>query len=137
MSMKYLVVSDLHGSSYYANSFKDIILCTRGNCDADVDEMISEFKFEDYIRISISNNNFFFTHGHKYNIDNIPENTDVLVYGHFHTGFIKRQNGVLCINSGSIALPKDNTKNSYLIIDEKEIVLKDVDGNKIDNILYK
>lgn len=177
--MKYLVVSDIHGSSYYANkineiynkenpdkiillgdlyyhgprnpltkeynpmkvskifnNLKDKILCTRGNCDAEVDEMISEFKFEESIQLIINGMKFFFTHGHKYNIDNIPENTDVLIYGHFHTGFIKEKNGVICVNSGSIALPKDNTKNSYLIIDEKEIILKDLDGETIDSKRY-
>ena len=130
--MKYLVISDIHGSNYYAkkieeiynkenpdkiillgdlyyhgprnplteeynpmevskllNNLKDKILCTRGNCDADVDEMISEFKFNNNIELDINGKKFFFTHGHKFNIDNIPNNIDVLVYGHFHTGFIK------------------------------------------------
>ena len=173
--MKYLVVSDIHGSSYYANkineiykkensdkiillgdlyyhgprnpltkeynpmevskifnSLKDKILCIKGNCDAEVDEMISEFEFKESITIDINRLKFFFTHGHKYNIDNIPENIDVLVYGHFHTGFIKEKDGVICVNSGSISLPKDNTKNSYLIINDNEIILKDIDGEIID-----
>ena len=158
--MKYLVISDIHGSGYYANKineiyekekpdkiillgdlyyhgprnrltdgynpmevakilnkYKDIILCTRGNCDAEVDEMISEFKFEESIQLNIEGKRFFFTHGHKYNIDNIPKNIDILVYGHFHTGYIKEKDGILCINAGSISLPKNNTPNSYLIID--------------------
>ena len=174
--MKYLVVSDIHGSGYYAekieeivkkenpdkiillgdlyyhgprnrltdgynpmevskilNKYKDIILCTRGNCDAEVDEMISEFKFEDSIQLTIGEKNFFFTHGHKYNIDNIPQNTDVLVYGHFHTGYIKEKDGVLCVNAGSISLPKNNTPHSYLIIDDNQIILKDIDFNVIDS----
>ena len=175
--MKYLVVSDIHGSSYYArkikeiyikenpntiillgdlyyhgprnpltkdynpmevakilNEHKDIILCTRGNCDAEVDEMISDFEFEENIEIEINNKRFFFTHGHKYNIENIPNNADALVYGHFHTGFIKEKQGVICANAGSISLPKNNTANSYLIITEEEILLKDIDGNVIDGI---
>lgn len=178
--MKYLVVSDIHGSGYYANKIKEIckeenpdrlillgdlyyhgprnpltkeynpmevsnilnsvkdkILCTRGNCDAEVDEMISEFNFEESIKLEINGLKFFFTHGHKYNIDNIPEDVDVLVYGHFHTGFIKEKDGVVCVNSGSISLPKDNTKNSYLIIDDKEIILKDVEGEVIDSKLLR
>ena len=173
--MKYLVVSDIHGSSYYANKINEIykkenpdkvillgdlyyhgprnplpkdynpmevskilndlkqsIQCTKGNCDAEVDEMISEFEFTDNVELNISGLKFFFTHGHKYNIDNIPENVNVLVYGHFHTGFIKEKDGVICINSGSISLPKDNTKNSYLIIDDKKIFLKDIDQKVID-----
>lgn len=174
--MKYLVISDIHGSGYYAekieeivkkenpdkiillgdlyyhgprnrltdgynpmevskilNKYKDIILCTRGNCDAEVDEMISEFKFEDSIQLTIGEKRFFFTHGHKYNIDNIPQNIDVLVYGHFHTGYIKEKDGVLCVNAGSISLPKNDTPHSYLIIDDKQIILKDIDCNIVDS----
>ena len=177
--MKYLVISDIHGSNYYAkkieeiynkenpdkiillgdlyyhgprnplteeynpmevsnilNNLKDKILCTRGNCDADVDEMISEFEFNDNIELEINGKKFFFTHGHKFNIDNIPNNIDVLVYGHFHTGFIKEKDGVICVNSGSISLPKDGTKNSYLIINDNEIILKDVGTNVIDKKRY-
>ncbi len=178
--MKYLVVSDIHGSGYYANkikeiyekekpdniillgdlyyhgprnpltkeynpsqvceilnNLKDVILCTRGNCDAEVDEMISEFKFEENIKLVINGSIFFFTHGQKYNIDNIPDNIDVIVYGHFHTGFIKEKNNVICVNSGSISLPKDNTQNSYLIIDDKDIILKDINGKVIESRIYK
>ena len=177
--MKYLVISDIHGSNYYAkkieeiynkenpdkiillgdlyyhgprnplteeynpmevsnilNNLKDKILCTRGNCDADVDEMISKFEFNDNIELEINGKKFFFTHGHKFNIDNIPNNIDVLVYGHFHTGFIKEKDGVICVNSGSISLPKDGTKNSYLIINDNEIILKDVGTNVIDKKRY-
>lgn len=174
--MKYLVVSDIHGSLYYAkkldeiingenpdkiillgdlyyhgprnslteeynpsevakilNKYKDIILCTKGNCDAEVDEMISEFKFENNIQITIDGVEFFFSHGHVYNSDNVPPTGDVVVYGHFHTGFIKEEYGVVFVNPGSISLPKNNTAHSYLIIENGEIVLKDVDGNVIDN----
>lgn len=177
--MKILVISDIHGSKYYAQKIKEIffkenadkiillgdlyyhgprnpltkeydpkavceilnslsqnILCVRGNCDAEVDEMISNFKFNDYINLDLNGKKFFFTHGHKYNMDNIPSEVDVLVYGHFHTGFIKEKDGVLCINAGSITLPKNETKNSYLIINDDEIILKDVEETEIEKIKY-
>ncbi len=177
--MKMLVVSDIHGSKYYAekieelvkienpdkiillgdlyyhgprnplsreydpksvctilNNLKDKILCIRGNCDAQVDEMISDFEFQDNIRLDLNGKRFFFTHGHKYNIDNIPDEVDILVYGHFHTGFIKNKDSVLCVNAGSITLPKNDTKNSYLIIDDNKIILKDIDLNIIEEIEY-
>lgn len=178
--MKLLVVSDIHGSSYYGrkiqeifnkerpdkiillgdlyyhgprnplsekydpqnvsdilNGLKDYIRCTKGNCDAEVDQMISEFEFEDNIEIEMGGKKFIFTHGHKYNSDIWPKKEfDVLVYGHFHTGFIKEEYGKLFVNSGSISLPKENTAHSYLIIDDKEIMLKDVDGNIIERINY-
>lgn len=178
--MKYLVVSDIHGSNYYMNKFmervdeekpdkiillgdlyyhgprnplpkgyapmevsktlnsiKDKLLCVKGNCDAEVDEMISEFKFQESIELKINGLNFFFTHGHKYNMDNIPNGVDVLVYGHFHTGFIEKKGNVVCVNSGSISLPKNNTQNSYLSMNEKSIVLRNVnDGEEIDKLEY-
>ena len=56
-----------------------------------------------------------------------------MVYGHFHTGFIKEKEGKLFVNSGSISLPKNNTKNSYLIINENKIILKDVEENVIED----
>ena len=87
------------------------------------------------IKLEIGNKTFFFTHGHKYNMDNVPEEKfDVLVYGHFHTGFIKEKNGTIFVNAGSISLPKNNTKNSYLIIDDNNIMLNDIEGNMIESI---
>ena len=74
---------------------------------------------------------FYFTHGHKHNIDNIPEEINVLVYGHFHTGFIKEENGIIFANPGSISLPKNNTEHSYIIFDEEKITLKNVEGEII------
>ena len=117
--------------SQILNSFKDKIICVRGNCDAEVDEMISEFSFNDHVELEIGNKKYYFTHGHHKNKDNIPEGSDVLIYGHFHTGFIEEIDGVVCVNSGSITLPKNDTTHSYLIINENKIELKDIDGNII------
>lgn len=174
--MKLLVVSDIHGSAYYAekipeifekekadkiivlgdlyyhgprnpltkdyspmkvaeilNSLKDRLEVIKGNCDAEVDEMISEFKFKEHLLLDVNNLKVYFTHGHKNNMDNLPdEQIDMMVYGHFHTGFIVKKDGIIFANPGSISLPKDNTKNSYLILDKESIVLKDIDGNVID-----
>lgn len=114
--------------------FKDKILCCKGNCDAEVDEMISSFKFNENIEVIIEGKKIMFTHGHKFNIDNLPNDVDVLIYGHYHTGFIKQKGQVLCINAGSLSLPKENTKNSYLLIDNSQIYLKDIENNIIDEI---
>ena len=121
------------------NSLKDKLLCVKGNCDAEVDQMISEFKIEDHINIELNNKKIMFTHGHKFNIDNKVENIDVLIYGHFHTGFIKEENNQYFINSGSITLPKNNTTHSYLLIENNNeslsITLKDIDGNVVDSLI--
>lgn len=179
--MKVLVISDIHGSSYYArkieeivekenpekvvllgdlyyhgprnelsqeyapmevakilNSLKDKLMVVKGNCDAEVDEMISEFKFEDHILTNINGKNIYFTHGHKYNIENIPyEDFDILIYGHIHQGFIQEKEGYLFANPGSISLPKGGTEHSYLILEENQITLKDVDGRILQEYKLK
>ena len=178
--MKAVVISDIHGSGYYAdkireiverenpekiillgdlyyhgprnnlsqeynpmkvaqtlNSLKDKLLVVRGNCDAEVDEMISEFKLNDNLLLDINGKKVFCTHGQNYNIDNLPnEKIDVMLYGHFHTGFIKEKDGIIFANPGSISLPKDNTENSYLTIDEEKMELKNTDGKVIDSINF-
>lgn len=114
------------------NRMREQLLCIKGNCDAEVDEMISEFPFEDHICLEIGGKKVYFTHGHHQNKDHIPADIDVLVYGHFHTGFIEEKDGVLCVNAGSVSLPKNGTPNSYLLINEEWICLKDLEGNVID-----
>ena len=114
------------------NGLKEKLLVVKGNCDAEVDEMISEFKFEDHLLLNINGKNIYFTHGHKYNIEVIPyEDFEILIYGHIHQGFIQEKEGYIFANPGSISLPKCGTEHSYLVLDEGIITLKDVDGNVI------
>ena len=178
--MKVLVISDIHGSGYYAekikeiverenpdkivllgdlyyhgprndlsqeynpmkvskilNSLKDKLYVVRGNCDAEVDEMISEFKFEDHILMDINGKKVYFTHGHKYNIEVIPyEEFEILVYGHVHQGFIEEKEGYLFANPGSISIPRLNTSHSYLMFYQEKLVLKDVDGKILKEYLF-
>ena len=116
------------------NSISDKILAVRGNCDAEVDEMISNFTLEPSITLVINGKTVKFTHGHKENIDKLPYGVDVLVYGHFHTGYIKRAANVLCINSGSITLPKNGTPASFLLIDGGVVSLLKEDEMLIDSV---
>ena len=120
------------------NEYKDRIYAVRGNCDAEVDEMISEFKFNDHILMEINGKKFYFTHGHKYNIENIPyDDFDIMIYGHIHQGFIEEKEGLIFANPGSISLPKCNTAHSYIILEENKIILKDVDGKVIQEYQYE
>ena len=114
------------------NGLKDRLIVIKGNCDSQVDTLISEFDFiEDAVLVS-SNKTVFLTHGHIYNKDALPKTEfDAVIYGHFHTGFITRQGKTVVANAGSVSLPKENTKNSYLILNEDKLILKDIDGNMI------
>ena len=114
------------------NGVKDKLLVVKGNCDSEVDNMISEFSFANDLVILSGEKSVFLTHGHVYNKDNMPKtNFDAIIYGHFHTGFIEKIEKTVVANTGSLSLPKNNTKNSYIVLEDDEIILKDIDGNEI------
>lgn len=116
------------------NGIKEKLIVIKGNCDSQVDTMISEFSFiEDAVIVSGSKT-VFCTHGHVYNRDNLPATAfDAVIYGHFHTGFIENEKGAIVANAGSVSLPKNGTKNSYLILEDEKLTLKDIDGKVIDS----
>ena len=50
------------------NGLKDRIVAVRGNCDAEVDQMMVEFPItDDYRVLDAGNRKFFLTHGHLWN----------------------------------------------------------------------
>lgn len=114
------------------NSVKDRLMVIRGNCDSQVDTLISEFYFAEEGVILEGGKRITLTHGHIFNKDNIPPACgDALIYGHVHTGFIIKENGVTIANPGSVTLPKEGTAHSYLILDGGVLTLKDIDGGKV------
>lgn len=114
------------------NSVKDRLMVIKGNCDSQVDTLISEFYFAEEGVILEGGKRITLTHGHIFNKDNIPPACgDALIYGHVHTGFIIKENGVTIANPGSVTLPKDGTAHSYLILDGGVLTLKDIDGGKV------
>ena len=114
------------------NPLSDKLLVIKGNCDSEVDEMISDFAFTPYAEIMVDGKKIALSHGHSYNIDNIPLGADVLIYGHIHTGFIRKAGDVLVANCGSVSLPKNGTKNSALILDGGKLSLVDLDGTVLE-----
>ena len=114
------------------NGVKDKLLVVKGNCDSVVDTMISEFDFLESGIIVINGKTIFLTHGHVYNKDNLPKTAfDVLIYGHFHTGFIENINGKIIANTGSTSLPKNNTANSFMVLEEGELSLIDIENGNV------
>ena len=117
------------------NGVKDNLIVIKGNCDSAVDTMISEFDFFEHLLLSVNNKTFFLTHGHIYNKDSLPKTkVDGIIYGHFHTGFIQEENGVLVVNAGSTSLPKGETENSYLVLEDGLLTLKNFEGKIIKSI---
>lgn len=120
------------------NRYKDKIIAVRGNCDSEVDQMLIEYPMmSDYSIILHKGKRLFLTHGHIYNRENLPNigQGDVLVHGHTHIPVAqKMENGSIIFNPGSITLPKENNPNSYGVLEENRLSVKDLEGNIIMEI---
>lgn len=118
------------GVAALLNPLADRLTVVKGNCDSDVDTLISDFEFVPEAQIYADGKKIFLQHGDKFDFDRLPKNCgDAFVFGHIHTGFIRRKGGVLVANAGSVSLPKNDTPRSYLILEKGELSLKDFDGN--------
>ncbi len=117
------------------NEIKEKILCVRGNCDSEVDQMVLEFPIlADYAVAPCKDRTLFFTHGHLFNAEQPPllKSGDILFNGHFHTpANIAMENGAIYANCGSVALPKPNTPHSYILLDEDTLYWKDLETGGI------
>ncbi len=114
------------------NEYADRIIAVRGNCDSEVDEMVLDFPMmATHSTILYNGRRLFLTHGHIYNGNNLPKlrEGDVLFYGHTHVPKIEKKENVYVINPGSITLPKENTPNSYGVLEDDIFIIKDFEGN--------
>ncbi len=119
------------------NSIKDKIICVRGNCDSEVDQMVLDFPImADYTILNVDNINLFLTHGHLYNKDNMPNinDGDFLIHGHTHIHTIEKLEKATYINPGSICMPKENQENSYMIYENKNFIIKNLQGKELKSL---
>ena len=108
---------------------KEQLLCVRGNCDSEVDQMVLQFPcLADYAVLDGGACTLFATHGHLYNKDVPPllGDKDVLLNGHFHTPEFSRMQTGYYANCGSVALPKDGYPHSYAVYENGAFVWKDL-----------
>ena len=119
------------------NVLKGRVISVRGNCEAEVDQMVLSFPvLADYTMIPYEKKTVFLTHGHIYNENNLPPlcDGDVLVHGHTHVPVCERRDGYILINPGSVAIPKENSHHGYAILENGEFTLKDFEGNVKANL---
>ena len=113
------------------NQHKRQLLCVRGNCDSEVDQMMLEFPIlADYCILSVGNRMIFATHGHHHNEENLPmlQEGDVLLQGHTHVPMLVDRGNYIYANPGSIALPKENSERGYLLLDDNIVTWKNLSG---------
>lgn len=107
------------------NGMKEHLVCVRGNCDSEVDEMVLSFPIgAQFCVLPLEERTLFLTHGHH-----TParlQRGDVLINGHFHVPAFEERETYTYVNCGSVSIPKENSPHSYLILSGRELIWKDV-----------
>ena len=102
------------------NPLKEQLLCVRGNCDSEVDQMVLEFPIlADYCILYAHDRMIFATHGHNFNKTNLPplHSGDILLHGHTHIpAWETLEGGIQYLNPGSVSIPKQNSAHSYMTL---------------------
>lgn len=107
------------------NAYASRIVAVRGNCEAEVDQMVLDFPCMATYNTLLdpaTGATLFLTHGHVYgpglhnSVDNMPPLApgDALIYGHTHIKVDETRDGIRVFNPGSVGIPKDGTR-SYAI----------------------
>ena len=112
------------------NPLKEKIICVRGNCDAEVDQMVLDFPImSDYKTVE----NLYLSHGHIYNPDNIPpmKQGDILINGHTHVPKCQEKNGFVFMNCGSVSIPKENSFHSYMTMENGKFLWKNLENGQV------
>lgn len=114
------------------NSISENLLCVRGNCDTEVDQMVLDFEvLADYAYLYVDGIAFYATHGHKFNESTPPKlkKGDVLLNGHTHVPKFARYENFVYANCGSVSIPKENSPNSYMIFEKSRLIWRTLEGD--------
>lgn len=95
----------------------DRILAVRGNCEAEVDQMVLPFPcMADYGVLVADGLYLYLTHGHLWDPERLPALPpgSVFLFGHTHVKLDETRGGVRCLNPGSVSIPKDGTHSCLI-----------------------
>lgn len=113
------------------NEIKHKILCVRGNCEAEVDQMVLEFPvLADYCILCDGTTTIYATHGHVFSEDKPPklQKGDVLLNGHTHIPACVDRGEYWYLNPGSVSIPKNGSWHGYMMYENGTFCWKDLDG---------
>ncbi len=114
------------------NSYKEKIICVRGNCDTEVDQMVLDFPImADYCILTQGEVVVYATHGHVYGENNPPKlcGKEILLCGHTHVPKCVQKENFCYMNPGSVSIPKEGSWHGYMIWEGSSFVWKDLEGN--------
>ena len=128
------------------NNIKEHLLCVRGNCDTEVDQMVLQFPILAdyawfYVPCSVQAEEpaaekkermIFVTHGHTFNESHLPmlKPGDILLHGHTHVPVCREHEDYIYMNPGSVSIPKENSWHGYMICEDGRFIWKDLSGTE-------
>ncbi|MGI5977030.1 MAG: phosphodiesterase [Candidatus Limivicinus sp.] len=113
------------------NEYSGYITSVRGNCDAEIDQMVLDFPvMADYALLLDGERTIFATHGHIFNTENPPKlrRGDILLHGHTHVPVCREYESFIYINPGSVSIPKEDSPNSYIVYEDGVFIWKEFSG---------
>ncbi len=108
------------------SKYRDIILCVRGNCEAEVDQMVLDFPcMADYALLECDGKTMYLTHGHHFSPEKLPPlgEGSIFLSGHTHVKIDQIHGGIRCLNPGSVSIPKDGS-HSCLVYEDGEFTFR-------------
>lgn len=116
------------------NPYADKILAVRGNCDAEVDQMVLSFPIlAEYAFLELDGLRILATHGHRINKDNasLLRRGDILLHGHTHVPTVEGfGEDNYYINCGSASIPKENSPKSYILYENRSFSFRTLEGEE-------
>lgn len=119
------------------NAVKDKIYAVRGNCEAEVDQMVLDFPvMADYCILNIQGKTFYATHGHVYDQNHLPPLMpgDILIHGHTHVLKAEKLETYILLNPGSVSIPKEGNPPTYAVLEKGVFTIRDFDGNTVKSL---
>ena len=119
------------------NNIKEKILCVRGNCDAEVDQMVLKFPImADYCIIMDGERTIYASHGHIYNEKNLPplKNGDIFIHGHTHVLRAEKRETYTILNPGSVSIPKEGNIPTYAVLENGVFSIRGFEGEVVKEI---
>lgn len=110
------------------------IVSVRGNCDAEVDDMVLDFPvLQEYQHLHIDGMRILMNHGHH-----LPTDADkisvakkagasLVITGHTHVATLTKQDDILLLNPGSPGMTKrQDHRSTIAMIEDRKVTIYDI-----------
>lgn len=109
--------------------YKNKLILIKGNCDIFINYETFNLQAFDVITLPFNEHLITFTHGNRYSKGFLPEyHGDVFISGHTHIPMMSKERGIIYANPGSVGKPRGGSKKSYIVFEDKKLIIKDING---------